>query len=325
MKNTLETRLGIFVALAVIATVLILETVGGLPLLRGGYHLQAFFDNVQDLKIGDRVKMAGIDVGRVQNAVLDANVNKVKVTMRIETGVRVKSDSVATVKFTGLMGQNFVSLTFGSPGAPLLGEGAKVNTSEQPDLSGMVEKINDVAKGVDRLTASFTGVKVDELLGPLTTLIKDSRVPLTMTISNIEAATSEIARGTGTVHQLIYANTLYNSALATVTNLDDTASQLKLTLADAREVVDQVKSRQGTVGKLIYDDALYASLSSSATNLNEILQKINRGNGTVSKLINEQEFYQNAKMTLQKLDKATEGLEDQGPLSVMGIVVGKLF
>src|SRR5260370_4043359 len=61
------------------------------------------------------------------------------------------------------------------------------------------------------------------------------------------------------------------------------------------------------------------------TNLKEILQKINRGDGSVGKLVNDQEFYKNAKLILQKLDKATEGLEDQGPLSVLGIVGGKLF
>ena len=61
------------------------------------------------------------------------------------------------------------------------------------------------------------------------------------------------------------------------------------------------------------------------TNLKEIMQKVNQGQGTVGKLVNDQEFYKNAKLTLQKLDQATEGLEDQGPLSILGIAVGKLF
>ena len=41
--------------------------------------------------------------------------------------------------------------------------------------------------------------------------------------------------------------------------------------------------------------------------------------------MNDRELYNNAKLTLQKLDKATEGLEDQGPLSVLGILAGNLF
>jgi phospholipid/cholesterol/gamma-HCH transport system substrate-binding protein len=61
------------------------------------------------------------------------------------------------------------------------------------------------------------------------------------------------------------------------------------------------------------------------TNLREILEKINQGQGTVGKLVNEQEFYKNAKLTLQKVDKATESLEDQGPLSVIGIIANGLF
>ena len=65
MKNTLETRLGIFVALAVIASVLILETVGGVR-IRPGYHVLAAFDNVADLKLGDRVKMGGVEIGRIE-------------------------------------------------------------------------------------------------------------------------------------------------------------------------------------------------------------------------------------------------------------------
>jgi len=64
---------------------------------------------------------------------------------------------------------------------------------------------------------------------------------------------------------------------------------------------------------------------SRPTNLKEILQKINQGQGTVGKLLNDESFYKNAKMTLQKVDKATEGLEDQGPLSVLGIAVNGLF
>jgi phospholipid/cholesterol/gamma-HCH transport system substrate-binding protein len=52
---------------------------------------------------------------------------------------------------------------------------------------------------------------------------------------------------------------------------------------------------------------------------------VNTGQGSIGKLVNDQEMMRNIKMTLQKLDKATEGLEDQGPLSVLGIVVNNLF
>ena len=325
MRNSLETRLGIFVALAVIAAVLILETVGGVERFRRGYRVNGLFNNVQELKVGDRVKMAGVEIGRVQNLALTNN--KVLVTMKIAAARRneVKTDSIASVKFTGLLGQNYVAIDFGTPGVPPASEDAYLNTKEQADVSAIMQKIDTVATGVENLTKSFTGFKIDDLLGPLINLIDANQVPLTTTISNVQSITTQIAQGKGTVGRLIYDDTLYNSALSSVTKLEDAASQIKLSIGDARRVIDQVNSGQGTMGKLLKDETLYRETTESMTNLKEILQKMNQGQGTVGKLLNDQEMYRNAKLSLQKLDKATEGLEDQGPLSVMGIIVNNLF
>ncbi len=325
MKNSLETRLGIFVALAVIAAVLILEIVGGIERFQRGYELKAYFKTIQDLKEGDRVRMAGVEVGRVEDIKLDETNNKVLVTMKLKKDVAVRTDSVATVKFTGLLGQNFVALDFGTPGSPIATPGTVLNTAEQPDLSAMMAKIDNVASGVENLTKSFTGDKIDNLLGPFTDFLKANRGPLTATIANLQAVSGQIAEGKGTVGKLIYDEALYNSAYAAVTNLQDTSTEIKATVADARNVIAQINAGQGTVGKLLHDETLYRETTVSMTNLKEILQKINQGQGTIGKIVNNQELYNNAKLTLQKLDQATEGLEDQGPLSVLGTAVGKLF
>jgi phospholipid/cholesterol/gamma-HCH transport system substrate-binding protein len=325
MKNTLETRLGIFVALAVIAAVLILEIVGGIERFERGYRLYALFNAVQDLKEGDRVKMAGVEVGRVERISLEETNNKVMVTMKIKSNVQIKTDSIATVKFTGLLGQNFVGLDFGSRNAPLAAPGTVLATAEQPDLSAMMAKLDSVATGVQNLTKSFTPDTIDNLLGPFTDFLKANRAPLTAAIANVQAVSSQIASGKGTVGELIYNDSLYKSAYRAVTNLEDTATQIKTTVAEARKVVDQVNAGHGSVGKLLHDEKLFQETTTAMTNLKEILQKINQGQGSVGKIVNDQELYRNAKLTLQKLDQATEGLEDQGPLSVLGTAVNKLF
>ena len=322
MKNSLESRLGIFVALAVVATVVIIEMLGGPEHFMRGYHLKAQFDNVQELKEGDRVKMAGVEVGRVEKIQLEGE--RALVTMKMKHNVQVQTDSVAAIKFTGLMGQNFVSLDFGSSQV-VATEGAMLKSKEQPDLSVVMAKIDDVASGVQNLTKSFSGLKIDELLGPFVDFMKDNRAPLTATISNIDSVTAQISKGQGTVGKLIYDQTLYDSAMATVSNLQSTLADAQLTVAHAREVVDQINAGEGTVGKLIKDPTLYNETTATMVNLHQISDKINQGQGSVGKLINDQEFYKNAKLTLQKLDKATEGLEDQGPLSVLGIAVNSLL
>jgi phospholipid/cholesterol/gamma-HCH transport system substrate-binding protein len=323
MKNTLETRLGIFVALAVIAAVVILEVIGGARFFKPGYRVHALFKNVQELKAGDPVKMAGVQIGQVEKIKLTND--EVKVTLKLNRDAELKSDSLATIKFTGLLGQNYVAIDFGKPNSPKLLEDALLPTAEQADLSSLMAKLDNVATGVENLTKSFTGDKIDNLLGPFTDFLKQNGPNLSATISNIQSVSSQIAKGEGTVGKLIFQDSLYTNALGAVTNLQEATAEIKTTIAEARKVVDQINAGQGTVGKLVKDEKLYTETTESMTNLKEILQKINRGEGSVGPLVNDPSFYKNAKMTLQKIDKATEELEDQGPLSVISMFANKLF
>ena len=323
MKNSLETRLGVFVALVIIAAVLVVELVGGLPFFQGGYRVSAQFNRIQDLKVGDPVKMAGVGVGRVDKVELAES--KVIVTLRLNKNTTVKTDSTATIRFTGLMGQNYVSLDFGSPTAPIAAEGAVLATAEQADFNALMAKLDNAAAGVENLTKSFTGDKIDNLLGPITDFLKQNNAPLSASISNLHTISDQIASGQGTVGQLVFSNDLYAASLTTMTNMQAAATDLKTTIANAQQLLNDINAGQGTLGKLAKDETLYNETTSAMTNLHQILLKINSGQGTVGKLINDQEFYKNARMTLQKVDKATDSLEDSGPMSVMGQAVGTLF
>ena len=314
MKNSLETKLGVFVALTVIAAVLIIETLGSADIFTRGYHVSALFDSAQDLKVGDRVKMAGVEIGRVEKIALADE--KVSVQMKLRSDVVVKTDSKAVIKFTGLMGQNYVNVSFGAPGSPKAEDGAVLETAEQPDLSAIMAKLDNAAAGIQNLTKSFTGDKIDNLLGPLTDFIKQNSAPITATIANVKNVSSQIAAGQGTIGKLIFEDALYSSALSTVSNLQDTATSVRM-------VVNNVSAGQGTIGKLLTDETLYNNTAAAMTNVNQILLKVNNGQGTIGKLVNDQEFYKNAKLSLQKLDKAADGLEDTGPMSVLGIMANQ--
>jgi phospholipid/cholesterol/gamma-HCH transport system substrate-binding protein len=143
------------------------------------------------------------------------------------------------------------------------------------------------------------------LLGPLTDFVKQNSGNIGGAISNIDNITGQIASGQGTVGKMIYTDSLYDSALA--------PSPICRTRRDqVRSVVNGVSNGQGTIGKLVTDETLYNATTASMTNLNQILLRINQGQGTIGKLVNDQEFYKNAKLTLQKVDKAADSLEDRG-------------
>jgi phospholipid/cholesterol/gamma-HCH transport system substrate-binding protein len=330
MKNTLETRLGIFFALALVVAIIVLEMVGAADFFKRGYQINGTFKNAQELKKGDLVKLAGVEIGRVDGVGLVGN--QARVTMKIQGKYEIPTDAKAIIKFTGLMGQNFIAIEGGTADAPKLLAGGTLQTSEQPDLSAIMVKLENVATGVEGLTKSFSAENMSTLLGPITDFMKQNSTNISQIMANTRDITGQIAAGKGSVGRMIYDESLYQSALTTVASLQSAAgeaktlmSQAQLVIGDARSIVERVNAGEGTIGKLTRDETLYNETTVAMTNLREILQKMNRGEGSVGKLINDDSFFKNAKLTLQKVEKATEGLEDQGPLSVLGIAVNSLF
>ncbi len=345
MKDTIETRLGIFFALAVVAGIILLEMAGGLEIFKGGYRLHAYFKNVYELKEGDPVKMAGMQVGKIESMVIVND--RVKVTLKLNSNVIVKDDSKATIKFTSVLGgQNFVAIDFGTERGVKLEPDAVIETIEQPDINSLMAKLDNVATGIENVTRSFSGDRIDNLLGPLTDFIKQNSGKMGAIFGNLQTISENIANGKGTVGKLVTDDALYNSVLATVSNFEATAVDIKSAasqasnllakgesvignvdslITNANSVVQRINSGQGTIGKFATDDKLYTDASEAMTNLKEILMKVNKGTGTVSRLLNDDSLIKNAKTSLQKLDKAMDGLEDQGPLSVIGMAVNSLF
>jgi phospholipid/cholesterol/gamma-HCH transport system substrate-binding protein len=330
MKNTLETRLGIFFALALVVAIILLEMVGAADFFQRGYQIYGTFKNAQELNKGDVVKLAGVEIGRVEDVSLVEN--QARVAMKIQGKYQISTDAKALIKFTGLMGQNFVAIEGGTANAPKLLPGGTLETGEQPDLGAIMVKLENVASGVEGLTKSFSAENMSTLLGPITDFMKQNSTNISDIMANTRDITGQISAGKGTLGRMIYDDSFYQSAMSTVTSLQGAAneaktlvSQAQLAIGDARAMIDRVNSGQGTIGKLMRDEALYSETTVAMTNLREILQKMNRGEGSVGKLINDDSLFKNAKLSLQKLEKATEGLEDQGPLSVLGIAVNSLF
>lgn len=324
MKNTLETRLGLFFAIAIVAAVIIIEMVGGMELFKHGLQVQARFGNVQELKPGDPVKMAGKQIGRVDEIKFDDE--KVLVVMKVtDSTARIRTDSRASIKFSGLLGQNYVAVDFGTPHGQPVTEGMALQTIDPQDISQLLTKLDGVATDMKKITGNLSDVNLDEIVLPLSDFVKESRPRLMGIVTNFQAVSVLLASGQGTIGRLLNDETLYNSALGTVTNLNETAVDVRAAVQQAKALVADISAGRGTLGRMATDEKLYNEITEASSNLKEVLQKVNRGQGSVGKLVNDDSLINNAKYTLQKLDKATETLEDQGPLTILGILVNPLF
>ena len=80
--------------------------------------------------------------------------------------------------------------------------------------------------------------------------------------------------------------------------------------------------RREQSASLFNDDTLYDQASEAAMNLNSILKKVNSGEGTLGKLVNDDSLYYDAKNTVLKVDKGVDTVEDLAPLGTLGAVLG---
>ena len=323
MRHSKEVLLGLFVTIALVSLFMVIEMVGGLEFFKKGMLVNAYFNTALELKRGDPVKMAGVPVGRVADITITNE--RVRVDMRINEGVVLRTTTEASIRFSGLMGQNYVNLNFGVTNGAIASDGSTLTTAEVPDISAMLARLDKAADGLGKLTESFSGMKIDALIAPVTDFFKQSREPMTQTLTNLQAITERITAGNGTIGKLINDATFYDSALSTVTNLQSAGEDLRSALADAKQTMKEVTDGQGTIGRMLKDDSLYRQLTNTMANASEAVEKVNKGGGTLGLLVNDPALFKNANLTLQKVDKATESLEDQGVLTVLGIAVGKLF
>ena len=324
-KTKLEVRLGIFFLLILLVAVVMMELIGGLAPLKSGVLIQTKFKNVLDLKTGDPVKVAGVNVGNVSSIKLKEG--GVLVSMKIKKNTGITTDSIATIKFLGMMGQNYVSIDFADRGEPVQ-DGAMLLSQEQQDLSMLMNKLDGVIGGIDELTHNFSSDSLSSMISPFTDFIKENQDSLSSIgpiLLNVENITAAISGGKGSIGKMMMEGEMYSSAMNTLGNLELTMDDARAIASQAKWMMTDVQQGRGSVGKLLSDEAVYVEMRDSLTHLREILQKVNSGEGTAGRIVNDPALYKNAKLTMQKLDKATEGLEDQGPISVIGIAAGSLF
>jgi phospholipid/cholesterol/gamma-HCH transport system substrate-binding protein len=143
MKNTkLELSVGIFVMLGIAALAYLTIQVGTGSMLSGDtYLIESRFANAGGLHSGSTVLLAGVTVGRVEGIRMEPSDYSAIVTLRVLSTLRLPTDSMASIKTTGLIGDKFISL---SPGADetYLGPGSRITMTESAvDLESLIGKM----------------------------------------------------------------------------------------------------------------------------------------------------------------------------------------
>jgi phospholipid/cholesterol/gamma-HCH transport system substrate-binding protein len=313
---TNEQKVGLFFLVGIILVFVAVEATVGMGILSKTYHLSVQYPDVEGLRSGDSVEVAGLKLGKVDGMTLQPD--GVLVKLQLEEKAVVRRDSVARLDYQALSGDRFISISLGTPNSPILKDGDTVEGEVPPSLVALIKEFKSTAQSVTDLADSLNQNQ-DRVLNNVNTLIEENRKGLQQTLANIDSITAKLDRGDGTLAKLLNDGSLYDHANAMV--------------ADLQKISDRLARGQGDLGRLLNSDgALYddvretvARLNVTVNNLEEISGQVRDGQGTLGRMVQDDELYLDAQSTLHSVDRAATGIEDQSPISVLGTLVTTLF
>ena len=140
-KYSKETVVGIFVVIGLICIAYMAVNLGNVGFIgENSYSLIGKFNTVTGLREGNPVNMLGLEVGRVQKFTMDQENQQVVVEFKINKGIEIYDDAIASIKTEGLIGDKYVAIDPGG-GGDLLENGDIITDTNSPtDIMDLVSK-----------------------------------------------------------------------------------------------------------------------------------------------------------------------------------------
>jgi phospholipid/cholesterol/gamma-HCH transport system substrate-binding protein len=140
-KYNLETVVGIFVVIGLLSVAYMTIKLGKVSIFGDDYYsVYASFGSVSGLRVGNPVEIGGIEVGRVEQMLIDQEKQISVVELKINRNIRVYDDASASIRTAGLIGDKFVKVEPGGSGEILKPGGKITETTSPVDIEDLISK-----------------------------------------------------------------------------------------------------------------------------------------------------------------------------------------
>lgn len=317
VKISSEAKVGLFVLLGVIILTYMTFTVGKLHIgAEPGYRLFATLDTVAGLDEKAPVKIAGVEVGKVENISLTDG--RARLTLRIDPDVKIRSGARVALKATGLLGDKFLEIIPGPMTAAYVKDGDEIEQTEATaDLDKLINQFSSVAEDIKFVSNSLKNsfgtaegeqsmkdilanlrelsghlnkvvvandkkfsnmmTNLDELSGNLNSTVKDNRGAFTNTMANVED----------------FSKALKADGPALIKNLNSVSENLQVLISDnkanVRDSLENIK-------------VAAAKAQEAIDSITHVAQKVERGEGTIGKLFTDDRAYESLTSAASGID-----------------------
>ena len=325
-----KVRLGLFIVGGLTFFIVVIFIIGKQKnLFSPVFEITSTFSNVSGLQVGNNVRFSGINVGTV-NDIIIINDTSVRVHMVIKKDVSqfIKTDCKVTLGSDGIIGDKLLIIIQGSPDAPLLKDGQSLSSIEPIETNVIMTRLDITTKNVENVSKQLSQISFDinKGHGTISRLIQDSILAenLNQTIANL----NKFSKG------LTGSDEVMASFKVTAKNTENISYQLAA-------IMNKINKGDGTLGRLIQDPSMADNLNQTILNLKksskglagtdtimgklnvtagnaaniskqltEMMNKINNGNGTLGRLIQDTTLARNLDETLINLKNSSKGLDE---------------
>jgi phospholipid/cholesterol/gamma-HCH transport system substrate-binding protein len=266
-----------------------------------GYFIHVYFKNIAGLDEKTKVKIAGVNAGVIEKIQLSEG--RAKLTVRMSKDIILYEDASASIKASGLLGDKYLDIKPGFQ-KPVVKNGDTIkNVVEIVDLDDLTRNLTAVSENINTLAKSFNESFSTEdskyALKESLMNIRDITVSLKDAISvndkKLRDTLDNINSLTASINDLIQKNK--DTVSTAASNIKDFSASLK---QDGPQLIAKLNKAADELKAMVEENR--PAIKSATESINSIANKIDRGEGSLGKLVKDDSLY-------KSVNKAAEGIE----------------
>lgn len=277
------------------------------------YEVSALFDDVLGLEPASPVQVAGIDVGRIREVRLDGG--KARVFMEIESRVELYEDASVEKVAISLLGDYKLALEPGSAAAPRITNGGEIkNVRSLSDIDAITAEVRTISEALRELIAGEPGQA-----SPLQRIVSDVEGAVAAARTITESVRKDIDANTQRLESILQNIDVFTRDLRTISRGKD--EDIDAIVADTRAIAESIRRTSESVEKMVAGsreediDESVKSLRASLDALNRTLEnvasitdKVDDGEGTVGKLVNDEQLHRDVAEAAEGVNSLVGGI-----------------
>ena len=263
----------------------------------------AVYDRIDGLTVSNQVMVNGLAVGRVSAIVIKQNEgNKLLVSLAVRNDLKLGKKSKAVLKDNGLLGGKIIELQIGKIDTPLKHGETLIAVRDEGLMAEITAKADPIVAKADSIMSQVNG---------LLTTLSESKEDISKSMSNISGITGSLKNSLdqGQVDQILR-------------NIKQLSASLVSMQKEFQPIVGKMGTFTDKLNQMELDKAVQQA-NNALSNLNQVMEKVNKGEGTLGALANNDSLYNNLNNVSNSVDKLFIDLRENPKRYINISVFGK--